>query len=75
MTRLLGDLVDVASIEGGRFEVVPDTSDAKALVRDTLEAFRPAAPPRESRWLWRRPTACCWRSTTRIESSRCSPTF
>jgi signal transduction histidine kinase len=43
MTRLLGDLVDVASIEGGRFGVVPDTSDAKALVRDTLEAFRPAA--------------------------------
>jgi signal transduction histidine kinase len=43
MTRLLGDLVDVASIEAGRFVVVPDTSDAKALVRDTLEAFRPAA--------------------------------
>jgi signal transduction histidine kinase len=43
MTRLLGDLVDVASIEAGRFGVVPDTSDAKALVRDTLEAFRPAA--------------------------------
>ena len=43
MTRLLGDLVDVASIEAGRFGVVPDTSDAKALIRDTLEAFRPAA--------------------------------
>ena len=43
MTRLVGDLVDVASIETGRFGVVPDTSDAKALVRDTLEAFRPAA--------------------------------
>lgn len=43
MTRLLGDLVDVASIEAGRFRVVPDTSDAKALIRDTLEAFRPAA--------------------------------
>jgi signal transduction histidine kinase len=43
MTRLLGDLVDVASIEAGRFRVVPDTSDAKALVRDTLDAFRPAA--------------------------------
>jgi signal transduction histidine kinase len=43
MTRLLGDLVDVASIEAGRFGVVPDTSDAKALVRDTLDAFRPAA--------------------------------
>jgi len=43
MTRLLGDLVDVASIEAGRFGVVPDTSDAMALIRDTLDAFRPAA--------------------------------
>jgi signal transduction histidine kinase len=43
MTRLLGDLVDVASIEAGRFGVVPETSDANALVRDTVEAFRPAA--------------------------------
>jgi signal transduction histidine kinase len=43
MTRLLGDLVDVASIEAGRFGVVPGASDAKALIRDTLEAFRPAA--------------------------------
>lgn len=43
MTRLLDDLVDVASIEAGRFAVAPDTSDTKALIRDTLEAFRPAA--------------------------------
>jgi signal transduction histidine kinase len=43
MTRLLGDLVDVASIEAGRFGVVTETSDAKALARETLEAFRPAA--------------------------------
>jgi signal transduction histidine kinase len=43
MTRLLDDLVDVASIEAGRFSIAPDTSDAKALIRDTLEAFRPAA--------------------------------
>jgi signal transduction histidine kinase len=43
MTRLLGDMADVASIEAGRFGVVPNTSDVKALLRDTLEAFRPAA--------------------------------
>jgi signal transduction histidine kinase len=43
MTRLLGDLVDVASIEAGRFAVAPNTSDTKPLVRDVLEAFRPAA--------------------------------
>lgn len=43
MTRLLGDLVDVASIEAGRFAVAPHTSDTRALVQDVLEAFRPAA--------------------------------
>jgi signal transduction histidine kinase len=43
MTRLLADLVDVASIEAGRFAVAPDTGDARAVVRDVLEAFRPAA--------------------------------
>jgi signal transduction histidine kinase len=46
MTRLLGDLVDVASIEAGRFGVVTDTGDATALIRDTVEAFRPAASAR-----------------------------
>jgi signal transduction histidine kinase len=43
MTRLLGDLVDVASIEAGRFAIALDTGDANELIRDTLEAFRPAA--------------------------------
>jgi signal transduction histidine kinase len=43
MTRLLGDLVDVASIESGRFAVTLETSDTRALLRDNLDAFRPAA--------------------------------
>ena len=43
MARLIGDLIDVASIEAGSFGVVADTSDTRALIRDTLEAFRPAA--------------------------------
>jgi len=43
MTRLLGDLADVASIEAGRFSVAPAAGDAKGLISDTLEAFRPAA--------------------------------
>jgi signal transduction histidine kinase len=47
MTRLLGDLVDVASIEAGRFAVAPDTSDTRALIRETLEAFRPAASAKD----------------------------
>lgn len=43
MSRLVGDLVDVASIEAGRFAIAPGTGDAKELIRETLEAFRPAA--------------------------------
>jgi signal transduction histidine kinase len=43
MNRLIGDLVDVASIEAGRLAIAPEKQDAKALLRDTLEAFRPTA--------------------------------
>jgi signal transduction histidine kinase len=43
MNRLIGDLVDVASIEDGRIRVTPALQDATALVRDTVEAFQPLA--------------------------------
>jgi signal transduction histidine kinase len=43
MNRLIGDLLDVTSIEAGRLTVVPEVHDAKALVRESLEAFQPAA--------------------------------
>lgn len=43
MNRLIGDLVDVTSIEAGRIRVAPALQDATALVRDSVEAFQPLA--------------------------------
>lgn len=43
MNRLIGDLVDVASIEAGHIRVAPALQDANALVKDSLEAFQPLA--------------------------------
>jgi signal transduction histidine kinase len=43
MNRLIGDLVDVASIEAHRFAIAPSDLDAKALIREAVEAFAPAA--------------------------------
>jgi signal transduction histidine kinase len=43
MNRLIGDLVDVASIEANRFAIAPSDLDARALIREALEAFKPAA--------------------------------
>lgn len=41
MNRLIGDLVDVASIEEGRIRVAAELQDATALVRESVEAFQP----------------------------------
>jgi signal transduction histidine kinase len=43
MNRLIGDLVDVTSIEEGRIRVAPALQDATALVRESVEAFQPLA--------------------------------
>ena len=43
MNRLIGDLVDVVSIEAGRLAMAPQDQDAKALIREVLEAFQPIA--------------------------------
>jgi len=43
MNRIIGDLVDVASIEANRFEVTPADLDAEALIREAVEAFKPTA--------------------------------
>ncbi|RYZ38134.1 MAG: hypothetical protein EOO71_25310 [Myxococcaceae bacterium] len=43
MNRLIGDLVDVASIETGRIRIAPELQDATALVRESVEAFQPQA--------------------------------
>jgi signal transduction histidine kinase len=42
-TRLVGDLVDVASIEAGRLNVDVEKLDATRLLRETLDTFQPVA--------------------------------
>jgi signal transduction histidine kinase len=46
MTRLVGDLIDVAGIDAGRFRVAIGDHDAYRLVRDTREAFEVVAAER-----------------------------
>jgi signal transduction histidine kinase len=43
MNRLIGDLVDVTSIDAGKLAMVPRAADAAALLREATEAFQPAA--------------------------------
>lgn len=43
MNRLIGDLLDIASIDAGRLAVVPECHDATELLRETLEVFQPIA--------------------------------
>ena len=43
MNRLIGDLDDVASIESGRFRVVPKQNDVRKVIRDCTDAFEPTA--------------------------------
>jgi signal transduction histidine kinase len=43
MNRLLGDLLDVVSIEAGRLAVLPRRQDAVELLRETVDVFQPIA--------------------------------
>ncbi|HEU0032130.1 MAG TPA: HAMP domain-containing sensor histidine kinase [Kofleriaceae bacterium] len=43
MARLVGDLVDVASIEAGRLKFAVQKLDATRLLRETLDTFQPVA--------------------------------
>ena len=43
MNRLIGDLVDVTSIEGGKLALTPVEGDAVSLVAEAVESFQPAA--------------------------------
>ena len=47
MNRLVGDLIDVVSIDAGRLAVAPESRDATELVGETLEAFEPIATARK----------------------------
>jgi PAS domain S-box-containing protein len=46
MNTLIGDLLDVSSIEAGRFSVDPARHDLAALLADTCEQFAPLAEAR-----------------------------
>jgi signal transduction histidine kinase len=43
MNRLVGDLLDVVSIEAGRLALIPQQQNAADLVRETLDAFNGVA--------------------------------
>jgi len=43
MNRLVGDLMDIASIEAGKLSMLRVRHNASSLLRDSLEAFEPAA--------------------------------
>jgi signal transduction histidine kinase len=43
MNRLLGDLVDVASIDAGRLSVTPAHGDVSALITEAVDTFKEAA--------------------------------
>jgi signal transduction histidine kinase len=43
INRLVGDLLDVTSIESGRFAIAPVQHDARGLLKEALDAFEAAA--------------------------------
>ena len=43
MNRLIGDLVDVASIDAGKLAVIPVPGDAAALIAEAVDTFQAAA--------------------------------
>jgi signal transduction histidine kinase len=43
MSRLIGDLIDIASIDAGKLSIVRAPHDVALLVRDSQETFQPAA--------------------------------
>jgi signal transduction histidine kinase len=47
MTRLVGDLLDVVSIEAGKLHVSAAPHEANELLRETLDAFEPVASARQ----------------------------
>jgi signal transduction histidine kinase/DNA-binding response OmpR family regulator len=46
MTRLVNDLIDLAAVEAGSFQLVPKVVEPAAIVTQAVESFRPAAEAR-----------------------------
>lgn len=68
MSRLVGDLVDVASIESGALAVTPVASDPAIVVREAVEIFQPAAAAHSVSVTFaiRGPAAPVWLDSARI---------
>lgn len=49
MSRLIGDLLDVVSIQVGKFTIVSENLDACKAVADAVESFRPIAAAKDIR--------------------------
>ena len=47
INRLVGDLIDVTSIESGRFAVTPAQQDARTVLKESLDAFGAAAAAKQ----------------------------
>lgn len=47
MDRLVGDLLDVSSIEAGKLAVLPEKVDVAKLLHDAMDAFTPIAAARD----------------------------
>jgi signal transduction histidine kinase len=47
MSRLIGDLLDVASIEAGKFMITPEDHDVGRVVEDVIESFQSIASAKE----------------------------
>jgi signal transduction histidine kinase len=52
MVRLIGDLVDVASIDAGKLAVIPGSEDLCALVAEAMSTFEPVASARRISLVW-----------------------
>jgi signal transduction histidine kinase len=47
MSRLIGDLLDLFSIQAGKFTIIPEDRDARGAVEDVVESFLPIATAKE----------------------------
>ncbi|MBL8621174.1 MAG: HAMP domain-containing histidine kinase [Myxococcales bacterium] len=67
MNRLVGDLLDVVSLEAGKLKIDPATHDLRDLLAETVESFQALAAAREVQLIAARPAAPM---RTRCDSDR-----